>query len=74
MKNTRDVGTVRTEVLMAHELKINVIISRILSFICTFATLSVTLYKLLYLGIKNKRVYFVLHSIIRNFARDYNNI
>ena len=28
--------------------------------------------KLLTLGIKNKRVYFVLHSLIRNFAENYN--
>jgi len=28
----------------------------------------VTFHKLLHLGIKNKHVYFVLHSIFRNFA------
>lgn len=30
--------------------------------------ISPTLYKLFLLGIKNKQVYFVLHSILRNFA------
>ena len=37
--------------------------------ICFCSRLSVTLDKLLRLGIKNKRVYFVLLSTFRNFAQ-----
>ncbi len=37
-------------------------------FACFFVTLTLKKAKLLHLGRKNKRVYFVLLSIIRNFA------
>ena len=39
---------------------------------CTRLFVTLASPKLLTLGIKNKRVYFVLHSLIRNFAENYN--